>query len=285
MQSLEFYTDYRAFLSDFYNQKKKSSRYFSYRQFCLKSGLKSPSIYREVAAGKRNLTSASIASFVKGLGLSERDGRFFENLVLFNQAKSEEAKKKHLAILRGLRYRKPQKLIPVHLFEYYEKWYHPVIRELAVAMEWNNDFSLLAKSVHPPIKTLEARESVELLLTLGFLKKKNGGGYAQADPDITTGAEVNSLAVRALNREYARLGLEAIDRFPPSQRDISSVIMAVPRSRLADLKREIADFRKRIVTLTGDGSIKPDSFYSLVVEFFPVGQSLPSQRSDDEKAD
>jgi uncharacterized protein (TIGR02147 family) len=284
MQPLEFYTNYRQYLSDLYNHKKKSSCYFSYRQFCKRAGLKSPSVYREVVSGKRNLTTATIAAFIKGLGFSERDGRFFENLVLFNQAKSEEAKKKFLAVLSGLRYHKPQKLIPVHLYDYYDKWYNPVVRELAVAMAWNDDFSLLAKSVNPPIKTSEARESVSLLLHLGFLKKRENGAYCQADPDITTGAEVNSLAVRGVNREYARLGLEAIDRFPPADRDISSVIMAVPRSRLAEFKQEIVDFRRRIVSLAGDEAAKPDSFYSLVVEFFPVGKSLSSQGSDNEKS-
>jgi len=181
-----------------------------------------------------------------------------------------------------MRYRKPQKQIPVHLYEYYEKWYNPVIRELAVGMEWSNDFSLLASSVNPPIKASEARESVELLLSLGFLTKRADGRYVQTSPDITTGEEVNSLAVRTINREYARLGVEAIDRFPPSERDISSVIMAVPREKLADFKREIVEFRKRIILLANDQT-KPDSFYSLVMEFFPVGQSLPRQRQDDDK--
>ncbi|MBN1127821.1 MAG: TIGR02147 family protein [Chitinispirillaceae bacterium] len=285
MQPIEFYTDYRTFLSDFYNQKKRSSRVFSYRSFCLKSGLKSPSVYREVVAGKRNLTAATIEAFSKGLGLPERDRRFFENLVLFNQAKSEEAKKRYLAVLRGLRYRKPQKQIPVQLYAYYDKWYNPVVRELAVAMKWNDDYALLAKAVNPPIKTSEARESVNLLLRLGFLRKRAGSGYVLTDPDVTTGNEVNSLAVRALNREYARLGLEAIDRFPPTERDISSVIMAVPRAKLAEFKREIVDFRKRIVTLANDEATTADSFYSLVVEFFPVGASIPKQGAGNEKVD
>jgi uncharacterized protein (TIGR02147 family) len=285
MQSIEFYTDYRQFLQDYYTWKKESSRYFSYRQFSIKAGLNSPSIYREVVAGKRNLTIQTISAFIKGLGLNERDGRFFENLVLFNQAKSEETKKKYLSVLRGLRYRKPQKQIPVHLYEYYEKWYNPVIRELAVTLDWKDNYALLSRSVSPPIKTSEARESVELLLSLGFLKKNIDGAYEQTSPDITTGPEVNSLAIRALNREYARLGVEAIERFPPSQRDISSVIMAIPKEKLSDFKREIVDFRRKLITLAGDTDLKADCYYSLVVEFFPVGQSTPSPKDQNETVD
>jgi uncharacterized protein (TIGR02147 family) len=285
MQSIEFYTDYRLFLRDFYNWKKASSRHYSYRLFSIKAGLNSPSIYREVVAGKRNLTIQTISAFVKGLGFNERDGRFFENLVLFNQAKSEEAKKKYLAILRGLRYRKPQKQIPVHLFEYYEKWYNPVVRELAVVVDWKEDYQKLSRCVNPPIKASEARESIVLLLNLGFLKKNSDGTYEQTSPDITTGPEVNSLAIRALNREYARLGMESIDRFPPSMRDVSSVIMAVPRERLADFKREIVDFRKKIITMASEATVKSDSFYSLVVEFFPIGQQSSNIEDKHETTD
>jgi uncharacterized protein (TIGR02147 family) len=283
MQPIEFYTDYRIFLSDYYHNKKKTSGFFSYRHFCMKAGLKSPSIYREVVSGKRNLTHTTIAAFVKGLGFSERDGKFFENLVLFNQAKSEDSKKKYLAILRGLRYRKPQKLIPVHLYEYYDKWYHPVIRELAAAFDWKDDFALLGKSVNPPLKTSEARESVDLLLRMGFLKKLDNGRYVQTNPDITTGAEVNSLSIRQLNRTYALLGLEAIDRFPPSERDISSIIMGISKRKLSELKQVIVDFRKRVIELTDSESEEIDSFYSMVIELFPVGQTNIPKESDDEK--
>jgi uncharacterized protein (TIGR02147 family) len=281
MQPIEFYTDYRKFLSDYYAEKKKAAIGFSYRTFSARAGLPSPSIYREVVAGKRNLTAATIGAFVKGIGLSERDGRFFENLVLFNQAKSEESKRKYIAILRGLRYKKPQRLIPVHLYEFYEKWYNPVIRELAVAFDWNGNYGVLAKSVVPAITTSEARESVGLQIRLGFLEKRNNGTYVQTDPDITTGAEVNSLAVRQMNRCLAQLGVEAIDRFAPIERDISSLIMGIPRSQLPRLKEEIVDFRRRLVGLT-DAAEEADCFYSLVIELFPVGKIAPVKESNHE---
>jgi hypothetical protein len=57
MKSIEYYTDYRTFLSDFYREKKNASPLFSYRTFCRMAELKSPSIFKEVVSGKRGLTS------------------------------------------------------------------------------------------------------------------------------------------------------------------------------------------------------------------------------------
>ena len=269
MQPLEFYTDYRKYLDDFYTSKKSKSRSFSYRGFCLRAGIKSPSLYKEVVSGKRNLTLAAIALFIKGMGLSERDAHYFENLVLFNQAKGEKEKQRYMAALRGLRYRKPQKIIPFHLHEYYAKWHHCVVRELVAVLPWKENYARLAKSITPPIKASEARASVQLMLQLGFLKRDNRGRYTQTDPDISTGSEVNSLAVRQLNREFAKLGTEAIDRFPPAERDVSSLVMGIPKHKLPQLKNEIADFRRRLITLI-DVQDPVESIYGLVIEFFPL---------------
>jgi hypothetical protein len=79
--------------------------------------------------------------------------------------------------------------------------------------------------------------------------------------------------------------MESIDRFPPSMRDVSSVIMAVPRERLADFKREIVDFRKKIITMASEATVKSDSFYSLVVEFFPIGQQSSNIEDKHETTD
>jgi uncharacterized protein (TIGR02147 family) len=170
------------------------------------------------------------------------------------------------------------------LYEFYEKWYNPVIRELAVALDWKGNYGVLAKSVIPSIKTSEARESVDLQLRLGFLRKKSDDAYVQTDPDISTGPEVNSLAVRQMNRFFAHLGEEAIDRFPPDERDVSSLIMGIPRNKLPQLKQEIVEFRKRLVGLAGlagpaDPSEGADSFYSLVVELFPIAKPVPVKES------
>ncbi|NLD99936.1 MAG: TIGR02147 family protein, partial [Fibrobacter sp.] len=57
MKRIENYSDYREFLRDFYQDRKKRLPIFSYRYFCIKAGIKSPTLFKEIVDGSRNLTS------------------------------------------------------------------------------------------------------------------------------------------------------------------------------------------------------------------------------------
>src|SRR3989339_1524930 len=239
MKKLETYIDYRQFLLDTYLERKKRSKSYSYRTFNQSAGIKSPSLYKEVVEGKRNLTPETAAAFAKGLRLTARETHFFKTLVRFNQAQTEKEKLTCLEILRGFKPFVKQTIIPFQFYEYYSKWHHSVVREVACTFNFKDDYLKLAHALRPHITKRQARESMELLLRLGFLKKNKEGSYTQTNPSITTGAEVISPAVRALNREYAAMGKDAIDGYSPEKRDISTLVLGVSKESMEKIKQEI----------------------------------------------
>lgn len=275
MERIEAYTDYRNFLRDFYEDRKKRSPSFSHRQFCSKAGLGSPSFLREVIDGKRNLTETTIAQFVKGLDLVELDAAFFGALVRFNQAVDPTSKQTFLESMRGLRRKVPVEVVPLDRYEYYSRWYLPVLRELAIQRDWDEDWTALARAVRPRIRKGEAREGIALLEKLGFLER-DGKRWKQTHPAIGSGGEVDSMAVRAGNREYARLGHEAIDAIPPSQRDISTLIMGLPASAFPIFKQELREFKDRLVRIAQDHGQAGERVYAMNLQFFPLSQE-PSE--------
>ncbi|MBD3244300.1 MAG: TIGR02147 family protein [Chitinivibrionales bacterium] len=271
MQQIEFYSDYRKYLSDFYEDQKKRHPYFSYRYFCRKAGISSPSLFKEVVSGKRNLTSDTIDAFARGLGLTERETQYFTALVQFNQARSGTDKQLHLDAMRRLKTPIRQHKVAIDDYAYYASWYNPVVRDLACSVDWHGDYALLAKCVCPRITARQARESMTLLLDLGFLVRGDDGRYRQAHPAITTGSEVVATGVRGLNREMARLGVAAIDEFPPSQRDISSAVIGVSEESYRQIKQEIQAFKRRVFQIVDDDAAT-DRVYNLNVHLFPVSE-------------
>src|SRR5258706_11898436 len=104
MKPIFTYDNYRSFLRDHYQEKKRQSKSYSFRYFAKKAGLDSPNYYKLVMDGQRNLTHRNIRKFSKGLGLSDRETLFFENLVLQNQSKEPEEKEfytKNLELVRA----------------------------------------------------------------------------------------------------------------------------------------------------------------------------------------
>jgi uncharacterized protein (TIGR02147 family) len=89
------YIDYRRYLRDYYAENKKSKKYFSYRYFSSRAGIKSPVFLKLIIENKRNLTRPMIEKFCKALDLNNKEALYFRHLVLFNQGKTAQEKQEH----------------------------------------------------------------------------------------------------------------------------------------------------------------------------------------------
>lgn len=271
MKNIEHYCDYREYLKDFYAENKAKHPFFSYRYFCNKAGIHSSALYKEIVEGKRNLTEKTLAAFIKGLNLSEKDAHFFTALVHFNQAKTAQDKNRHLEEMRHLLPRLSEKLVPINFYAYYSKWYNIAIRELAVSFDWKGDYTKLANMLEPRIKPSEAKQAINLLLELGFLIKERDGHYRQSDPHITPGREVVSATIRNVNHQFAGLGMDAIHNLPPTVRDISSLTMGLTKENYQIIKQEIIAFKDRLKQIVHNQK-SVDVVYNLNIQLFPVSR-------------
>lgn len=268
---IERYTDYRAYLRDYYAHAKRAWPHFSYRWFNGKAGISNPALYSKVVAGERNLTEKTSAAFVKGLRLGERQGRFFQALVRFNQAKTAASKQECLEQMRNLLPRVQERTLPAQIWSYYSRWHHIALRELMCLLDWRADFGLLARHLLPAVPRRAVRESVEFLISAGLVRRKEDGRYEQAWPHLTTRSEVDSLAVREGNRQLALLGVESLERVPPSQRDVSSLTLGLSAQEFGLVKAEIRYFKDRVRAILA-GPDRAERVYALNVQLFPLSR-------------
>lgn len=103
MKTLFAYTDFRTYLKDVYREQKSRDRSFSYATFAKRAGLGSPNYLKLVMDGSRRLTVANIHTFASALGLSEDAHRYFETLVLENQAESAKERRYYRSRLKEQR--------------------------------------------------------------------------------------------------------------------------------------------------------------------------------------
>jgi uncharacterized protein (TIGR02147 family) len=281
MQRIEFYDDFKTYLHDYYQEQKRRFPHFSYRYFCTKAGLKSPSHFLEIITGKRKLTSKMLDAFIKGMALTDTDARYFTALVGFNQSRNSTQKQEFLLQMRGLKRKVKQALVSTDHYEYYSKWHNVIIRELACLLDWKDDYELLAKSIVPPIKKSEAGASVDFLLRAGFLEKRGKGRYAQANPAITSGPEVCSLGIRSYNRFMAERARQAIDEFPTTERDIQSLTIGISADGYRLIKQEMQEFLHRVVRIVDDDR-DPKQVYNVNVHLFPMSVPTNSRENADD---
>jgi uncharacterized protein (TIGR02147 family) len=269
MKRIEQYDNYREFLTDWFEDHKARFRFFSNRYFCRKAGIKSPSLFSEVVKGSRNLTDLTIEKFIKGLALTDGDAAFFKILVHLNQSQDPKERDLYTTELRKFRDKVAKEVIPAEHYEYYSRWYHPVLRELACIVDWDDDYGKLASLVNPAVRGKEVRESIEMLLRLGFIIKDEHGRYRQHTPSISSGNHIHAAGIRNLNREFADMASGAIEKYTPEERHISSMTIGISSDAYRKLGQEIEEFRDRVrrIVFEDAGS---DRVYTLNMHLFPL---------------
>lgn len=266
------YLDYRRYLKDYYRAKKaQKGSAFSYRAFSRAAGFSAPNFLQLVAEGKRNLSPDGIKRFAKGLRLKREEARFFEHLVKFNQASTDEERNKWYQQLAASKRYKDIKEIEKDHFDYFSHWYYSAVRELVLLPDFQEDPEWIARTLNPPIKTEEAETALALLLRLGFLKRDNNGQLIQAEHNLTTEQEVRSLAVANYHRQMLNKASTAIERTSPQHRDISSITAAVSKEQFLEAKRRIQEFRRELnVLLSSNGDA--DAVYQINFQIFNLSE-------------
>lgn len=263
------YSDYRIFLKDLFQYRKQKDKFFSYRYFSGKSGFSSPNILKLIIDGKRNLTNGSIAKIAKGFGLKKQEREFFENLVYMNQATLHEEKDHYFKKMMSMKQYAQVHQLEKDSYEYFSKWYNPVIREIISINSHYQTPGEIARILNPKISLKEAEKAIKLLADLGLIKKNSEGHWVQCNQAVSTGPEVKSLVIGNFHKAMIKLAEESIDRHPADKRDISALTLSVSGRKLSEIKSRIEAFRKELLDLACSEEA-PDQVIQINIQAFPL---------------
>ncbi len=283
MDSLYDYLDYRAFLGDYYRDRKARDRRFSYRVWADRAGFKGKDFIYRVIRGAKNLSPASAERLAASVGLSATRAEYFKALVLFDQAGSREGREQHMAALRRLNPHLQQRtsaprLIPHDAYELYSTWYHVVVRSIIEMYPFDGDFEWLARMVRPAITPFKARKSVELLMRFGLVTyEQQRGRYMVTERAIATGDDYTRYALHQFYAEGAQRAMECMEQLPRSQRHITGTTLGVSRRTYDEITRRIDAFRREIAALA-DSDEHADRVVQLNVHLFPLSE--PPENKD-----
>ena len=92
MKDILEYTSYRQYIADYYAEKKAKSA-FTWPEFASAAGFSSPVYLKYVSEGRFNLSEAAVERVGAAMHLSGNDLEFFREMVRFDHAKTDKAKK------------------------------------------------------------------------------------------------------------------------------------------------------------------------------------------------
>lgn len=271
MKTIFEYIDYRQYLKDYYTSSKEKRSYFSYRYFSRQAGVKSPVFLKLVIDGKRGLTGKMVEKFAHALKLNVKEATCFRHLVFFNQAKTAPEKQEHYLVLKSMADHVSEHVIGATLYDFYDKWYISVVRELVTLHDFKDNYAKMGAAVVPAITPAQARDAVEFLLKADLIARNEDGTYRQTKTAITTGQEVTSIAVRNFNRAMVQLAEKSLDSVPAARRHVSGVTMGISPECYNVLVAEINAFKDRVISIVNSDD-HAAKVYQLNVQLFPLSR-------------
>lgn len=261
------YMDFREFLRDSYEARKKHSAFFSYRYIAGKLGVDSGTLSR-ILKGERKLDPEVAGRLARIFGLDAQEQQFFESLVLYGQAKSLTEKNHFLEKLFRLRGIKIGTL-EERQYSFYKEWYYSALRELLRFHPFHGDWKKLAKKLRPAIRPIEAKRAVRLLEEIGLLAPDPVRGYRLTESVISSGEQIQALFVNNLHLAMGELALRTLQDAKPNERDFSGLTLSLSSNGFEKLKFRLKQYRREMLAMAQQDEGE-NCVYQVNLQAFPL---------------
>ena len=270
MKPIVEYSDFRQYMLDYYEERKRRS-VFSWREFSKIAGFTSSSYMKVVCDGKSKLSRIGVERTGAAMGLVGFEMEYFRAMVEFGQAATEEKKKAAYENMLAIAKVHKVRVLEGDLFEFYDSWQNPVVRELAPLMPGATQGEI-AKKCYPEISAAEVQQSLNFLTKAGLLKKAGDSAFVQAETSITGTPDATRLALRGMHRQMSKLATPALD-LPVEQRNFSGVTMGVSRESYERIVKVLDECRRQIIAIAADDK-NIDQVYRLNLQLFPLTKNV-----------
>ncbi len=282
MISIFNYTNYRLFMRDYYLCEKKKNPHFSYRYIAQRVGFSSPGLFNQLINGKTKLSNHLMVKFSKFFKLKKRETEYFQLLVSFEKAKTNQEKKYFFDKIMNHKEIKKRILTPEQ-FVIYKKWYYTVVRNLLRHYKFKGDFKKLANMLRPSITEFEAIEAVNVLLKLQLVEINKDGFYEAINQHISLGKLSGTAPASIINSITGVLDIakDSIQSSPVEERMLKAYCLAIPRQVYDMICNDIKEFynelyrKERSYIQNSDG--EDNKVYYLTTQLFPVSKRIPKK--------
>ena len=273
------YQDYRRFLRDYYDWKKRTS-VFSWRDFSRMAGFTSPVFLKQVCEGKANLGKKATVKVADAFGFVGIERDYFFNMVQYAQAKTDEKRRYAFAEMESIASANRVAHVGTDAYKYYDSWVHPVVRELAPAMPGAMPKEIAQKCLHE-VSAKEVKDSIDFQVEAGILKKTGPGAYEQTDKLLAGDTRSMALAVRSMNRQMAQFAAETLDSVPADERFVSGITMGVSDDAFGKIVEALRKCREQVQSIIFNDD-KVERVLRLNLQLFPLTHKIVG--GEDEKS-
>lgn len=205
------------------------------------------------------------------LGLNQARSRFFRLLVHHDQASDPQEREtlhERLCALRRVRHRKR---LGVAQANYYDRWYYPVLRNLAPHVSCPDDPARIGSLLDPPVTASEVATALDELVQMGLLER-SGGRWIATDSVISVDLLPHSVKAKG-RHDILQKGIESLHRFAADERFVRCTLLALDDHGWEEVRDILDDAARRCLEISARDQ-SPRRIAQAVVQLFPLSRKL-----------
>lgn len=260
------YQDYHEVLQTEFERRKLGNSSYSLRAYARDLGLSAPRL-SQIMSKKSGLSVENAQEIAAKLKLDADRIKWFCDSA--GAAHARNAKEKAEYTKRITQYKREAKKfseINLEYFKVIEDWFHFAILELTYLQDFENSEAWMAKKIS--ITKAEVKVAVERMKKLGLLTEKDGK-LIDTFKFLATPSDVPSMALRKFNAQLMKKAAEALHERDVNEREISSNIFSIDKTKIPDFKDRIREFRRDMERFATESKDK-SAVYCLGLQFYEL---------------
>jgi uncharacterized protein (TIGR02147 family) len=260
-------TDYRQYLRDILEEKKKQNPRFSLRGFARVLGVQA-TFLSYILNGKRDLSDEMVQQFIERLDLPAPKARTFELLVKLEKAKNKSLKTR---ILESLAESDPEsvqgRLLDAAHFELIADWRHYAIFMLIDINDFIWTFPNVAEAIG--ISVPEVERALERLKILGAIEFKGQERPQRLETRLLAKAKVPTAAIKRYYADVFDLTKESLEKYQAPDRFNGSEVITLSEEQLGAASEMLEECFRKIFSLSKQNKTR-QNVYQLGIQLVPM---------------
>lgn len=268
MPDIYGYEDYRAYLLECFQERKRAEAGYTHRRLAEAGGFANPGFFNEVVKGRRNLTEAATEKFCSAFGLKVNESEYLKLLVAQNQSTDPEEKDELQRKMQFRRGRSAFARIHPASVRYYQDSNYALVRVALRVLDFRGEWERLARFLNPPMPVPLVKRCIRDLCEWGLVRQERDGRYAATDAYLEPGPNMEQ-ALKLMHREWIQQAADALDAVPKADRHVSSALITVTEKGYRELIRRVEAFRAEMLELVKRESRHPERVVQFNLQLFP----------------
>jgi len=272
------YFDYREFLQDWFDARKRKEPGYSFARFAAAGGC-SRSALPNVLRGARVPRSETLDAFARAMELTPTERNYLGLLVEYATAADVTTQRDVLLrMLQHERYGHRRRLEDhdeSELFRFFEYWYVPAICMMSSIPGFREDPVWIADQLRPRIDPEQAQAALETLFDLGMVLRDDAGRLTRSERMFASETETWLRVAKHVHSVLMPDLLSQIDARHAKEQHLMALTLSVPLNQVEEFKARITKLTEQLDGMSEDPTATgPRRVYQLAVQLLPLSEPI-----------